>query len=332
MIRLVQFLDESGNRRVGLSSDDPHRLKLIVGYERVYDLAQSAIRAGRGLESLVRASLSNDSVDYDRVVAERRLVTPLDHPDPARCIVSLTGLTHIGSAKSRDQMHTGAESQTPQTDSMRMFSIGLEGGRPGAGEIGAEPEWAYKGDGRCIVAPEYPLPQPAFARDGGEEAELAGLYLIDDNGSPWRVGYALGNEFADHVLEKQNYLYLAHSKLRPCSVGPELRVGELPEAVSGDVRIVRGGAIVWRSPFESGEVNMSHSLANLEHHHFKYELFRRPGDVHVHFFGANGISFGAGFQTRAGDVFEIDVPLFGRPLRNRLEVAVGQQAIQVRSL
>ena len=262
-----------------------------------------------------------------------RLLTPLDHPDPARCIVSLTGLTHLGSAKSRDQMHTGAQPQTPQTDSMRMFAIGLEGGRPAAGQIGAEPEWAYKGDGRCIVAPEQPLPQPAFARDGGEEAELAGLYVIDDNGTPWRVGFALGNEFADHVLEKQNYLYLAHSKLRPCAVGPELLAGELPPEVTGTVRIMRDGAALWSSPFETGEANMSHSLANLEHHHFKYDLFRRPGDVHVHFFGANGISFGAGIQALDGDVFEIDVPLFGRPLRNPLQMApAAQSPIKVRPL
>ena len=70
---------------------------------------------------------------------------------------------------------------------------------------------------------------PGFALDGGEEAEIAVLYLIDDGGRPRRVGYALGNEFADHVLERQNYLYLAHSKLRPCAFGPELLLGELPD-------------------------------------------------------------------------------------------------------
>jgi hypothetical protein len=31
---------------------------------------------------------------------------------------------------------------------------------------------------------------------------------------PRRVGFALGNEFSDHTLEKKNYLYLAHSKGR----------------------------------------------------------------------------------------------------------------------
>jgi hypothetical protein len=77
---------------------------------------------------------------------------------------------------------------------------------------------------------------------------------------------------------------------------------------------------------------MCHAVANLEHHHFKYDLFRRPGDVHVHFFGANGVSFGAGVQTQDGDVFEIDVPLFGRPLRNPLRVASNQTLVQVRTL
>jgi hypothetical protein len=50
---------------------------------------------------------------------------------------------------------------------------------------------------------------------------------------------------------------------------------------------------------------MSHSLANLEHHHFKYALFRRPGDVHVHFFGTATLSFSDGVKTEEGDMFEI---------------------------
>jgi len=213
-----------------------------------------------------------------------------------------------------------------------MFQIGIEGGKPAGDQIGAQPEWAYKGDGRCVVAPERPLTQPAFAEDGGEEAEIAGLYVIDDHGSPWRVGYALGNEFADHVLERKNYLYLAHSKLRECAFGPELLVGELPDSVLGEVRIRRAGAIIWSSPFETGEAHMCHAIANLEQHHFKYDLFRRPGDIHIHFFGANGVSFGTGFQTRAGDLFEIDVPLFGRPLRNALKIAPTADLVQVRAL
>jgi hypothetical protein len=331
MIRLVQLFDQAGARRVALAGEDAGALRLIDGYARVYDLALAAIRAGTSLEAFVHVRLSHEQIDYNLLIAERRLLPPLDHPDPARCVVSLTGLTHLGSATSRDQMHAAMAAGTA-TDTMRMFQIGLEGGKPAHGGIGAQPEWAYKGDGRCIVAPEQPLTQPAFADDGGEEAEIAGLYVIDDDGNPWRVGYALGNEFADHVLERKNYLYLAHSKLRECAFGPELLVGELPDAVRGEVRIRRDGAIIWSSPFETGEAHMCHAIANLEQHHFKYDLFRRPGDVHVHFFGANGVSFGAGIQPRAGDLFEIDAPLFGRPLRNALKIAPNADLVRVRAL
>ncbi len=205
MIRLVQLFDDAGARRVALAGEDAGALQLIGGYARVYDLAMAAIRAGMPLEAFVQVHLSHEQIDYNLLIAERRLLPPLDHPDPARCVVSLTGLTHLGSATSRDQMHAAVAAGSA-TDTIRMFQIGLAGGKPAAGQVGAQPEWAYKGDGRCVVAPEQPLTQPAFADDGGEEAEIAGLYLIDDHGSPWRVGYALGNEFADHVLERKNYL------------------------------------------------------------------------------------------------------------------------------
>ena len=63
---------------------------------------------------------------------------------------------------------------------------------------------------------------------------------------------------------------------------------------------------------------MSHSLANLEHHHFKYAQFRRPGDVHVHFFGTAPLSFSDGIRTEPGDEFEITAAPFALPLRNPL--------------
>ena len=77
------------------------------------------------------------------------------------------------------------------------------------------------------------LAAPAFAQDGGEEPEIAGLYVIGPDGVPFRLGFALGNEFSDHVMERVNYLYLAHSKLRPAALGPELLVGDLPADIRG---------------------------------------------------------------------------------------------------
>ena len=218
------------------------------------------------------------------------------------------------------------------TDNMRMYDLGVAGGRPDDGCVGTSPEWFYKGDGSSVSAPGQPLAMPGFALDGGEEAEIAMLYVIDDAGRPRRVGYALGNEFSDHVLERQNYLYLAHSKLRPCAFGPELLLGNLPADVRGTIRVLRGDRALWQAEFISGEANMSHTLANLEHHHFKYAAFRRPGDVHVHFIGAAALSFTAGIKAEPGDVFEIDVPAFGTPLRNPLAAASGDSMVRVASL
>ena len=158
-----------------------------------------------------------------------------------------------------------------------MFKMGLEGGKPAKGKAGVQPEWFYKGDGRWLIGPGDTLERPAYALDGGEEPEVAGIYMIDDKGKPWRLGYALGNEYSDHVMERQNYLYLAHSKLRQSAIGPELRLGPLPAHVDGMSRIYRKGEMIWEKPFLTGEANMSHTLANLEFHHFKYEPFRQPG-------------------------------------------------------
>ena len=82
--------------------------------------------------------------------------------------------------------------------------------------------------------------------------------------------------------------------------------------------IQRGQQVLWQASLVSGERSMSHSLANLEHHHFKYPAHRRPGDVHVHFFGTATLSFSDGVKTQEGDEFEIEARPFTLPLRNRL--------------
>jgi len=234
--------------------------------------------------------------------------------------VTGTGLTHLGSASARANMHKADNKAADETDSMKMFRMGVEGGKPAAGQKGVQPEWFYKGDGSVVANPGADIPSPSFALDGSEEPEIAAIYVIDQDGNPVRIGFAIGNEFSDHVMERQNYLYLAHSKLRACSMGPELLLGDLPSHVEGTSRLYRDGKVIWEKPFLSGEDNMSHSLANLEYHHFKYDLFCRPGDVHAHFFGTATLSFADGIKTQDGDEFEIEAAPFGRAIRNRLKV------------
>jgi hypothetical protein len=69
---------------------------------------------------------------------------------------------------------------------------------------------------------------------------------------------------------------------------------------------------------------MSHSLANMEAHHFKYPLFRRPGDLHIHYLGAAALSFAQDIRVQPGDRFEIEADAFGLPLRNSMAVATGE--------
>jgi hypothetical protein len=325
---LAQFLDKGGGRSVGIVSDDGASLAVVGGVCSVYDIAMEAIRRRSTVEAVARDWRTQEAVSYAAVVGERRLLPPLDHTDPARWLITGTGLSHLGSAAARDAMHAKLQAdETQLTDSMKMFKWGLEGGKPPAGKIGVQPEWFYKGDGRCVVAPEQPLELPAYALDGGDEVEVVGLYVIGDDGSVYRVGFALGNEYADHVMERQNYLYLAHSKLRQCAYGPELLLGALPASVSGSARLTRNGQALWSDAWLSGDDNMAHSIANLEHHHFKYRDFRRPGDVHVHFFGAATGSFTKNAKAEVGDVFEIECPVFGRPLRNPLGRAREEYAL-----
>ncbi|HJV03298.1 MAG TPA: AraD1 family protein [Burkholderiaceae bacterium] len=315
---LVQFKNEDGARRVGVLENGA--IRVIEGYDSTYALAQAAIRAGRSLAALAEEAAGTVAEDYATVANAGRLLAPIDHADPAHCYVTGTGLTHLGSADTRDAMHKKIGGAVESlSDSMKMFRMGVEGGKPAAGTAGVQPEWFYKGDGSIVAASGQPLRMPEFALDGGEEPEIAGLYVIGDDGQPYRVGYAIGNEFSDHVTERQNYLYLAHSKLRACGLGPALLVGELPPHVEGTSRILDGqGQVRWQKAFVSGEQNMSHTIANLEHHHFKYPLFRRAGDVHIHFFGTATLSVADNIVVQPGETFEIEAPAFGPALRNTL--------------
>lgn len=314
-LRLMQHRGNDGSRAV--IARDGATDRLVNGVCSTRELASQAIEAGVGLAEMVSRLGLGPEIEAANELAAGRIIAPIDHAKPAHLMMSGTGLTHLGSADARDRMHLVAASGQ-LTDSMRIFLEGIEGGKPGPGEIGCQPEWFYKGDGSQLVGSGEPIVMPDFAADGGEEPELAGIYLIGPDGVPYRLGLCLANEFSDHVTERHNYLWLAHSKLRQASLGPELLVGPPPEHVEGRSRIWRDGSIVWEKPFLSGEANMSHSIANLEWHQFKYAQFRRAGDIHVHFFGTATLSFGDGFTAKPGDEFEIEASPFTLPLRNRL--------------
>jgi hypothetical protein len=319
MPRLVQLQGQAGRTIVAMV-EEPH-LRLI-GYMSIYELIAAAIDSEDGLSHFVFEKVTAERLDYSQVYEGQsawRLMPPIHHPEgPGRTLVSGTGLTHLGSAKNRQAMHSATEENL--TDSMKMFRWGIAGGKPPEGQIGIAPEWFYKGSGAVLRAPGEPLDVPAYAEGGGEEAEIVGIYLIGPDGTPHRIGMCTGNEFADHKFEKRNYLNLAGSKMRNCSIGPELVIDPKFDSVSGEARIDRGGSVLWSKPVRSGEAEMCHSLQNIEHHHFKFEDHRRPGDLHVHYFGAHSLSFGDGIQLIDGDMMVIQWEGFGRALRNPVRI------------
>ncbi|MBA4740975.1 MAG: FAH family protein [Burkholderiales bacterium] len=317
-MRIIQYRGKDGARRVGTVSNDGN-VRTIRGATNTYELAMEAIRKRQSIEGVIEERISDEKDLIEKITSDKRIHIPFHHPDPYHQFITGTGLSHLGSAAARNSMHTKlSEDESSMTDSMKMFKWGLDGGKPETAEIGTQAEWFYKGNGDWVVDPEAQLSWPTYALDGGEEVEIAGIYVVDEKCSVWRVGYALANEYADHVMEKQNYLYLAHSKLRHCSYGPELLIGELPDDVTGKARLLRSDNVIWEEDWLSGNKNMSHSIENLEHHHFKYTEFRRPGDVHIHFFGAATGSFTKNIETKDGDIFEIESETFGSPLRNTL--------------
>jgi hypothetical protein len=323
-MRLIQ-LTHGDARAVGVV--EGAAIRLLSGAESIFALATDALDRGMTLAAAIAGRRSDQLLDYDRIYAgesDWRILPSIDHPEPAHCLVSGTGLTHRKSASHRQAMHAGVQQIT---DSMRMYEWGLEGGRPHPGEIGVAPEWFYKGCGSILRAHDEPLDIPPYAEDGGEEAEIAGVYLIDRNGAPRRIGMTPGNEFSDHVFERRNYLYLAASKLRNCAIGPELTLDPDFASVQGSVTVRRGGGIVWSKAIHTGEAAMCHSLANIEHHHFKFDAHRRPGDLHVHFFGADAFSFGDGVRLEDGDMMEIQFEGFGRALRNAVRVQKSPPAV-----
>ena len=319
-IRVVQISHHTKGRTIAIVEEPS--LVLVGRFMSVYDAALEACRGNISLKDLLLSNRSDQLRNYDSVYEGQdawKLLPAFDVPEnPFACLVAGTGLTHRNSALNRQMMHGG---DSKPSDSIIMYEWGVNDGFPEKGQIGVQPEWFYKGNGSVLRAHGEALEVPAFANDGGEEPEIAGVYVIDDEGNPRRVGFATGNEFSDHVMEKKNYLYLAPSKLRQCAIGPELVIGGEFTDIKGTVAVSTGNSEKWSSSVRTGESNMAHSLENLEYHHFKYPGHRIPLQGHVHFFGADAFSFGNQVLLESNDLMTVHWEGMGRALKNPISVS-----------
>lgn len=329
-MRLIQLYHPEKGRRVAVVTE-PHLSLIDDRYKSCYRLFEEIIETDKSADKFIPGLVSEQRLNYDLVYdgsTKWRILPAFDHPDnPLGCMLSGTGLTHKASAENRQQMHEKLAGGNDLTDSMEVYLWGEEGGKPGQGNIGIQPEWFFKGNGSALKGFNDPLEVPPYGDDGGEEPEIAGLYYIAKDGRPYRVGFAVANEFSDHIMEKKNYLYLAPSKLRSPAIGPELILDSDFQNISGRVSVERDDHEIWSKDIKSGEQNMAHSLENLEYHHFKYKQHRIPGMVHIHFFGADAFSFGEGVRLQDGDRMNVAFDGFGRPLSNPIKISQEQEEI-----
>jgi len=330
--RLVQIMVPKAGRRLGLVSYKQDFVVDLTSIDPKITSVHSMFSLGYGtgltLHGLLAKWKQDNKIESARTFSYKELIqapvgskhgwlmAPIDHPeDEAHCLISGTGLTHLGSSAARDQMHRTADNA--KTDSQKMFEMGLKGGKPNPGIRGIPPEWFYKGNGYNLVGHNDFLEIPDFTEDGGEEPEIIGCYIIGKDKVPYRIGFAVGNDWSDHPMEKINYLWLPPSKLRQCAMGPELVLLPSFKALEGECRIIRGDQEIYNSgKLLTGEEHMTHSLANIEDHQFKYPQFRLPGDVHLHFFGTSKLSYPNRPPFQTGDKIEISFSGMGPKLVN----------------
>src|SRR5437667_12729101 len=124
MIRLVQLQHPGQGRRVALVQEP--RLGLLAGCDSLYSLLETAFAQHQVLTEALKAARPTEWLDYDPIYLDQsdwRVLPPFDHPaEPARCLVTGTGLTHKRSAQTRQDMH--ADKLAPVTDSQGMDQRG----------------------------------------------------------------------------------------------------------------------------------------------------------------------------------------------------------------
>ena len=141
---ISQVVDGDAIRVVARS--DGGKARFVNKARSVYALAQEAARAGSGLAELIERYGYGDTVDLETAYRKGKLLAPINHPDPAHLHLTGTGLTHLGSAATRDAMHKKLSAEGEEetlTDSMKMFRMGLEKGKPAPGEEGVQPPIAF---------------------------------------------------------------------------------------------------------------------------------------------------------------------------------------------
>ncbi len=292
-MRLVQYREPGGHRAVAvMDRAPPTEARRVQDAENTYELALEALETGKSLAETVRLHGTDAVIDLDKVGREGRLLPPIEHPVPTRCWI------------------TGSE-------------IG-----PGEGQVPLG--WFFRGNGATLVGSGQPLQQPDFGMGAAARAAVVGLYIIADDGTPCRLGWALGNDFTDDRVLGLGPAHRAPARLRASAVGPELVFGDLPREITGSVRLRRGSEVVEEVASPWGRRRWGKRWQR-----WRRTIFgiRCSGGRGTCIFTSSLAVTARRLATaaQAGDVFEIAAPDFGLPLVSPL-AAVNWAAPKIRVL
>ena len=310
---VVQYKDENSRNRVAIYKE--RKIYPLTTERNLYQIAFSAINKKLKIAEALNSIPCETPLSPSQLFQSIQFLPPINHSDPSHIIVSGTGLTHINSAMLRKSMHSNEYLDPAQS----IYMNGVNFGKSNETLAKAIPEWFFKGLGHNLKPTNTCLEIPSYSHGGGEEAEIVAIYLNDADGQPHRIGFALGNEFSDHKLENKNPYYLAQSKLRDFSIGPEIYLGEFPSEIRGNITVLRNNQSIWRSEFLTGSEHMSFDIAALEYHAFKHKLLRQPGDINMLFLGADKLSYNDDLEFMENDFIKIEANLFNLPLVNKVK-------------
>ena len=130
-MNVIQYVDKCKQNRVGLV-ESKERIIPLQSDMNVYQMAIHCIKNGQKLEKFIADCGQDEPISYSEIVENGRLLPPI-MLEPKDIVLSGTGLTHLGSGEARNNMHTKANANEALTDSIKMFNMGLEGGKPKKG-------------------------------------------------------------------------------------------------------------------------------------------------------------------------------------------------------
>ncbi|MFN3664272.1 hypothetical protein [Yoonia sp.] len=286
--------------KVQVVARDGTEAYVIRNCRSTYDLALDCANQGVSLKNRIGALGLGPAVDVEGALAAGDVLAPVHHPDPTQMFLSGAGLIRTESV------------------------VAMQRGNH---------DWLFKGNGYAVGAPGMDLVMRECAGRDHRGPAIAAIYVINNAGLPFRIGFAHASDFSDLALTTDSYLRLMQATLRHVAFGPELLLGDLPQAWRGTSRISRNNGAVYEKSLSSNDQHVVNCIVKMENDHFTSDVIRQPGQLHIHIIATATAPFADEFVLLSGDHAEVAIPQFGLPLRNSLRVAtLPETAVHVRAL